>query len=122
MTKYLPFYLDENRLIQNDKTFMITGNYLAYLTAFLNSSLFKYCFESSFPQLGEDRKELRKIVMETISVKRITDEQNDVLHALTKEIQEYYTENKYKKIDEIIFDIYGITSEERRVIRELVKS
>ena len=44
MTKYIPFYYDEKGFYQNDKSFMITGNFVAYLTAFLNSSLFKFCF------------------------------------------------------------------------------
>src|SRR5690606_11263220 len=42
MTKFLPFYLDNEKFMQNDKSFMITGKNIAYLTAFLNSSLFKY--------------------------------------------------------------------------------
>ena len=38
MTKFIPFYYDEKGFYQNDKSFMITGNHLAYLTAFLNAS------------------------------------------------------------------------------------
>ena len=49
MTKYIPFYYDEKGFYQNDKSFMITGNFVAYLTAFLNSSLFKFCFLNSHP-------------------------------------------------------------------------
>ncbi|KAA6309301.1 hypothetical protein EZS27_039177, partial [termite gut metagenome] len=44
MTKFLPFYFDNLGFYQNDKSFMIIGKHLAYLTAFFNSSLFKYCF------------------------------------------------------------------------------
>ncbi|GHT75260.1 hypothetical protein AGMMS50262_10020 [Bacteroidia bacterium] len=35
MTKFLPFYLDEKRFMQNDKSFMITGKTLYFLVAFL---------------------------------------------------------------------------------------
>ena len=38
MTKYIPFYYDTLGFYQNDKSFMITGQHIAYLTAFLNSS------------------------------------------------------------------------------------
>ena len=61
MTKYIPFYYDEKGFYQNDKSFMITGNTVAYLTAFLNSSIFKYCFLNNFPELQGGTRELRKI-------------------------------------------------------------
>jgi hypothetical protein len=66
MTKFLPFYLDDEKFLQNDKSFMITGNNLAYLTAFLNSSLFKYCFIDNFPELQGGTRELRKIFLDKI--------------------------------------------------------
>ena len=49
MTKFLPFYLDNRGFFQNDKSFMITGNNLAYLTAFFNSKIFKICYSNKFP-------------------------------------------------------------------------
>lgn len=58
MTKFLPFYLDDQRFLQNDKSFMITGKHLAFLTAFFNSSLFKYCFMDNFPELQGGTREL----------------------------------------------------------------
>jgi hypothetical protein len=51
MTKFLPFHLDSEGFMQNDKSFMITGNHLEFLAAFFNSSLFKYCFLNNFPEL-----------------------------------------------------------------------
>jgi hypothetical protein len=53
MTKFLPFYLDDKGFMQNDN-FMITGKHLFYLTAFLNSSLFKYCFIDNFLNYREE--------------------------------------------------------------------
>lgn len=50
MTKYLPFVYDEGMFLTNQKCFIVTGKYVAYLTAFFNSSLFKYCFRDSFPE------------------------------------------------------------------------
>lgn len=41
MTKYLPFVYDENNYMTNQKCFIITGERIAFLTAFLCSSLFK---------------------------------------------------------------------------------
>jgi len=46
MTKYMPFVYDEKALLTNQKCFIITGENIAYLTAFLNSSLFKFYLSS----------------------------------------------------------------------------
>ena len=64
MTKYMPFYYDEKGFYQNDKSFMITGKHIPFLTAFLNSSLFKFCFRDNFPELLGGTRELRKIFFE----------------------------------------------------------
>ncbi|MFN8863284.1 MAG: Eco57I restriction-modification methylase domain-containing protein, partial [Flavobacteriales bacterium] len=51
MTKYLPFTYDESGLLTNQKCFIITGEYLLYLTGVLNSSLWKFAFRNRFPEL-----------------------------------------------------------------------
>lgn len=61
MTKFMPFYYDERGFYQNYKSFMITGTHVSYLAAFLNSSLFKFCFRDNFPELLGGTRELRKI-------------------------------------------------------------
>ena len=77
MTKYIPFYFDEKGFYQNDKSFMITGVNVAYLTAFLNSSLFKFCFLDNFPELQGGTRELRKIFFDKIPVLKVSKEIND---------------------------------------------
>jgi adenine-specific DNA-methyltransferase len=75
MTKYLPFYLDTtDHFVINDKAFILTSETesLAYLTAALNSTVFRCCFMDNFPNLGEDRRELRKIFMDKIPIKKPT--------------------------------------------------
>lgn len=93
MTKYLPFVYDEaDNFYSNDKSFILTGKNLKYLTCFLNSKLFKYCFSDNFPELQGGTRELRKVFFDKIPVKQITDEQEipfakmvDYLVALKKE-------------------------------------
>jgi hypothetical protein len=78
MTKYLPFYLDTTEhFFINDKAFILTSETesLAYLTAALNSTVFRCCFMDNFPNLGEDRRELRKIFMDKIPIKKPTTQQ-----------------------------------------------
>ena len=61
MTKFMPFVYDASGMVTNQKCFIITGKHLGYLTAFLNSSLFKFCFANRFPELQGKTRELSKI-------------------------------------------------------------
>lgn len=121
MTKYLPFYLDNEGFFQNDKSFFITGSNLPFLCAFLNSSLFKYCFIKNFPELQGGTRELRKIFFDKIPVIKIQDSDNKIFGELVEEIQkkkllDKETEGIEHEIDDHIFNLYGLTTEERRAI------
>lgn len=116
MTKYLPFYYDEKGFYQNDKSFMITGKNVAYLTAFLNSSLFKFCFLNNFPELLGGTRELRKIFFDKIPVLEVDDSTNKQFEELLLDIQQEYSKSKAIAIDTIIFDLYKLTSEEKDLI------
>ncbi len=116
MTKFIPFYYDEKGFYQNDKSFMITGNHLAYLTAFLNSSLFKFCFLDNFPELQGGTRELRKIFFDKIPVLNVSDDVNDEFKVLVNEIQTKYSKEKAVAIDNMIFDLYDLTKAERDAI------
>jgi hypothetical protein len=116
MTKYLPFYYDEKGFLQNDKSFMITGDHVAFLTAFSNSSVFKFCFTDNFPELLGGTRELRKIFFDKIPVIRISDEVNEFFSKLINDIQKGYSKEKAIKIDELIFDLYNLSKQEREEI------
>ena len=64
------FYLDENGFLTNQKCFILTGEYLKFLIAFFNSTLFKYTFWDNFPVLGAKGRELSKIFIIEILVSR----------------------------------------------------
>lgn len=73
MTKFLPFYYDaKDGTFGNQKCFIITSeeNNLTYLTAFLNSALFKCCFRDNFPELMGNTYEVSKIFVDIIPVKK----------------------------------------------------
>ena len=116
MTKYIPFYFDEKNFLQNDKSFMITGKHIAYLTAFLNSSIFKFCFLDKFPELQGGTRELRKIFFDKIPVLEISDEENIKFQSLITEIQNEYKREKAIQIDKRLFELYGLTKEECKII------
>ena len=91
MTKFMPFYYDERGFYQNDKSFMITGTHVSYLAAFLNSSLFKFCFRDNFPELLGGTRKLRKIFFDKIPVKKVSDSVNDTFRCKVNKIQSNYT-------------------------------
>ena len=116
MTKYMPFVYDEAMYLTNQKCFIMTGSHMAYLTAFLNSSLFKFCFRDSFPELQGGTRELSKIFFDKIPVKQITNEQNNVFREALNKIQYCYTKEYARLIDSMIFDLYNLTEYERQII------
>jgi hypothetical protein len=121
MTKFLPFYLDAKGFMQNDKSFMITGKHLSYLTAFLNSSLFKYCFVENFPELQGGTRELRKIFLDKIPVLQVSDQTNTEFEKLVEKLQDLTarlmpTKELEIEIDAKIFDLYSLTENERKTV------
>ena len=116
MTKYMPFVFDNEMYLTNQKCFIITGKYVAYLTAFFNSSLFKYCFRDSFPELQGGTRELSKIFFDKIPVYEVSDAQNLQFQDAVEDIQKEYTKQKAQRIDSMLFDLYNLSSEERATI------
>ena len=70
MTKYLPFVYDDKKFLTNQKCFIVTGKHIEFLTAFLNSSIFKYCFRDDFPELLGEARVLLKIFKTNIQNKK----------------------------------------------------
>lgn len=116
MTKYMPFVYDESMYFTNQKCFIVTGRDMAFLAAFFNSSLFKFCFRDSFPELQGGTRELSKIFFDKIPVKQISTAQNEVFREAINKIQSDYTQTLAIYIDSLIFDLYNLTDEERATI------
>jgi len=116
MTKYMPFVFDDKMYLTNQKCFIITGKYVAYLTAFFNSSIFKYCFRDSFPELQGGTRELSKIFFDKIPVYEVSNTQNLQFQDAVEDIQKEYNKQKAQRIDSMLFDLYALTAEERKVI------
>lgn len=117
----MPFIYDKDGYFINDKGFIITGDNIAFLTAFLNSSLFKFCFRENFPELQGGTRELRKVFFDKIPVIKVTKSVNTLFDTKITEIQfqkskGINTEVVEKQLDELIFDLYNLTAEERETI------
>jgi len=116
MTKYMPFVFDDKSYLTNQKCFIITGENVAYLTAFFNSSLFKYCFRDSFPELQGGTRELSKIFFDKIPVCKVSENQERLFQILVDDIQHEYTKQKALRLDTMLFDLYVLSPEERKEI------
>ena len=116
MTKFLPFYYDVEGFLTNQKCFIITGKYLAFLTAFFNSSLFKLCFRDNFPELQGGTRELSKVFFDKIPILLVDEDTNAQFAELVQDIQQEYTREKAMLIDECLFDLYDLTEEEREQV------
>jgi hypothetical protein len=121
MTKFLPFYLDNDNYLTNQKCFVITGENISYLCTFFNSSLFKFCFIDNFPELQGGTRELSKIFFDKIPVLLVNETTEIKLNKLVHNIQILKQNNQETKhleieIDNLIFDLYDLTNEEREHI------
>ena len=115
------FYLDTEGYYFNDKAFMVVGHHIGYLTAFFNSSLFSYCFFEEFPPIQGGNREMRKVILERIPVKDVTDEEDAEYERRVMEIQQMKrdglpTEEKEHELDLMILAHYGITEPEQQNI------
>lgn len=121
ITKYLNFYLDNDGFCTNNKCFIMSGENLDFLTAFFNSSLFKFCYRDNFPELLGGTRELRKVFLEQIPVVKISDSTNTEFEKIEQEMQNVLANQlpirEFElKIDNMIFDLYSFTDEERSVV------
>ena len=116
MTKYLPFVFDDNKFYTNQKCFFITTATPSYLTAFLNSSLFKFCFRDDFPELQGGTRELSKIFFDKIPVKKVNNKIENAFTEMIEDIQSHFTKEKAQRIDKKIFELYGISDAEQKAI------
>ena len=89
---------------------------MSFLTAFLNSSLFKFCFFDNFPVLFGGSRELSKIFFDKIPVIEVDDTTDAEFRTLVLDIQNNYSDEKAIAIDKRILDLYDLTQEERDAI------
>lgn len=89
MTSVFPFVYDESRMLSNDKSFILTTQddsvSLLFLTALFNSSLAKLWIWWNCPELGDNRREIRKVYFEHFPVPQANEKQTRRLSQFAKE-------------------------------------
>ena len=97
----------------------MTGESLSYLTIFLNSNFFRFCYKEYFPELLGESRELRKVFFENISIKPIKDETwyKEILsQILYQKKNGLPIDTLQKQVEEKLFDLYGLNSDERSLV------
>ncbi len=135
---------DENKYYASNNVFVILPNPdapikvpLSYLLALLNSKLFTYYFRIISPRTKQLFAELKIVHLNQFPIKYET--KYAILGKLALEEQAkvillgsmHETDSKQKlereiadtdrRIDELVFDLYGLSAEERRIVEESVK-
>ena len=112
MSKDLIFSYDpKGEYLTNQKCFIVTGNYIRYLTAFFNSKLFGYFFKDNFPELLGDVREVSKVYFEKIPVLQPESKDTIMLIEELVEILVYAKIEGIKKLNSLQQIIEGIIIE-----------
>lgn len=69
----LPFFYDNHQMFMDTTCFMMSSNEgkLGYLTAVLNSSLFRCCFKDNFPEYSGNAYRVKKIFVDRIPIRKV---------------------------------------------------
>ncbi len=121
MTKFLPFTYESREVYTNQKCFIVTGEHLKYLTAYLNSKLFKSIFKDNFPELQGGTRELSKVFFEQLPIPKISKAEQQpfidlVDQILTAKQQGRNTTTLEAEIDKKVYQLYNLTDDEINII------
>lgn len=121
------FYLDEDNYFANDTAFMITGDNLYYLTGILNSKTFTFLYKNFYcgGALGKKGLRYKRDFLLTVPVPKATLETSNELVCLVKKVQDLKKNNKdsnttefEKKIEDIVYGLYGLSDTDIRIIEQ----
>jgi len=118
----IPKFAYDNRQIMVEATaFMMVGEKLKYLTAFLNSKISEWYFDKITTSSGVGTNRWKKIYIENLPVPIISGEPLNKIEVLIdrilKRIEDLQTTVELEEeIDDLLCDYYGFSKEERAVI------
>ena len=113
------FAYDDQGVFGEATTFMMTGKYLKYLCALLNSTVSHWFLQHVAPTSGMGTLRWKKVYVETIPIPKIPAEDQRPFIRLVDEILEAKatdpnadTSHLEWEIDRLVYDLYGLTEEE----------
>ncbi len=122
------FYFDDKKFFVEATAFIMTGEMVKMLTGIFNSKLFTYIFKKFYAGggLGEDGYRYKKKFIVNVPVPLITSQNEHIakqIESLVDQIQAAKYQNPNadtsdleNQIDELVFELYRLTDEERNII------
>ena len=117
------FAYDDSCYYAEATTFLMTGDNLKYLLAILNSKVSEWYFNKIGTTTGMGTNRWKKYKIELLPIKVPSDEVRMNIEAVVDRILELKkssslndTNHLEKEIDQMVYQIYGITEEERKII------
>ena len=94
---------------------------MGYLTAFLNSKLFRFAFKDCFPELLGDTRELSKVFFENVTVKTVDEATEMIFGGLVEQIQSLKQTGKptaklEAEVEQRLAELYSLTETEQAII------
>lgn len=125
MSPHGRFAYSDSEMYSNDKAFVITGGFLKYLCAILNSTLITWFVKNTALTTGMGLTQWKKFVVERIPVLKIhNDDQQSFIHLVDHILQAKDSNSsanvsaQEKEIDRLVYSLYDLTSKEIFAIEE----
>jgi len=121
------FFYDTEAYYPEATVFIMTGERLKYLTALLNSRLLTYAFKTFYA--GGDLRgktfRYKKVFLENLPIPKLSSETHgefevlvDTILTLKQKDPNADTSTYEMKIDQLVYDLYGLTPEEIEIVEE----
>ena len=121
------FAYSETEMYCNDKGFILTGKSLKYLCAILNSSLITWLMKNNALTTGMGLMQWKKFAVERLPIPKIPAAKQRPIVRLVDGILKAKasdpaadTSEQEEKIDQLVYELYGLTKKEIQTIEESV--
>jgi len=137
------FCLDRSKMMFCDKTcFIIVGDNIIYINSIMASKLIEWFLENALRLLNKKSIQYSKQYVENTPIPPITDANSSLVNKIETLVDEMLSTQKLlhsskteadkklyqtkanaidKKIDEIVYKLYGLTDEEIKIVEESIK-
>ncbi|MCR6587516.1 DUF7149 domain-containing protein [Campylobacter insulaenigrae] len=122
------FYLDTKDFFAEATSFVLTGDNLKYLIAFLNNDFVAYIFKTFYAggNLGENGFRYKKAFLEKLPIPKINSKNEKLANKLVSLVDEILnlkeqdknanTQELESQIDKIVYKLYNLTTDEIKII------
>ena len=117
------FAYDDSGIYGETTTFIMTGTYLKYICAVLNTTLVRWFLQQMAPTSGMGTLRWKKVYVENIPIPQLTAAEQEPFIKLVDQIlkakdadPDANTSHLEWEIDRLVYDLFGLTEEEDAAI------